>query len=128
MSPSSERENPKKSQYRTFLDCFITSVDHSGYCLEEGGHFVWHKGVDPEYPKGHYCCQNVYYSSEQTLFVKNIDLVFVVYGKRGPLGNLNEKSSKDIRNRIEQLGGLEDMTLFLSLLSFFFLPLIMNVY
>lgn len=103
MSPSIERENQSKPKFRTFLDCFFTCLNHTGYCTENE-YFTWHKGIDPEYPKGHYCCQNVCYSSDQTLQIKSIGVVFLVYGKLGPLGTLDEKSSSDIRKRIEQLG------------------------
>lgn len=104
LSPSIERENKNESKFRVFLDCFLTSINHSGYC-SENEHFVWHKGIDPEYPKGYYCCQNVCHSSEQTLHIKCIGVVCVVYGKLGPLGILDQKNSNDIRNRISQLGG-----------------------
>jgi hypothetical protein len=104
LSPSNQPTNDTLTKSRELLDCFITSISHRECCPEDGN-FTWHKGIDPGYPKGHYCCQNVCMSSDQELSVKYIAPYFVVYGSHGPLGCLTAEESDAMRKRIGELGG-----------------------
>jgi hypothetical protein len=104
LSPSNHPSNEIVVKPRELMDCFQTSISHKEYC-PEGGDFLFHKGIEPGYPKGHYCCQNVSISSDEELSLRYESPLFVVYGLQGPLGCLSAEESELVKGRIAELGG-----------------------
>jgi hypothetical protein len=97
-NPDSDTEREKE-----FLESFTTCFSHSGYCIEEED-FIWHKGIEPNYPKGYYCCRNFCSSSGKQLRLVYQNSVFVVIGACGPLGPLSHEDSQKIMNKINFFG------------------------
>lgn len=89
---------------RELIDCFITTISHRE-CCPEGGTFSYHKGIEPGYPKGHYCCQNACMSSGKELLLKYIGPYYLVCGSYGPLGCVGPEHSSAIRQKIADMGG-----------------------
>ena len=86
----------------------VTLQDHTtcGIC-DQLGHVKFHKGIEPSYPKGYYCCLNMELSSQQALLsvIDNGELL-EVHGPRGIVTYIEEEDTSQIRNEITQLNAI----------------------
>jgi hypothetical protein len=85
----------------------VTEICHHELFCEERGRFKWHKGIDPAYPKGYYCCRDACFASDKTLRICHdreavVLSVLGIFGR--PLGYLDDNVSELVKESISANG------------------------